>query len=272
MADEESDWYARYGDVNAVNEHQGGQNDAPDDKEAIDSDHAGEDAQERAVLGDSCPICLEDLLDPVMIRPCYHVYCLACLGKWVTNLSLHGARQLSCPLCKSVFDSVYADVVSETDYRVLRVDRTFGIKSTRQSRGDAETQRRSTIYRSQMRLVQVNGLQVDGEDWKQSVPKRVKVKGQYEAWVARELRVIVGVDVDLTVLMALIEHYLLQPSPMDCDGLVAELEAFLFDDAAIFVRELAYFVGSRLNIQAYDAVVTYGCAHGTTCSIEDCMN
>uniref|UniRef100_A0A061RNG7 RING-type E3 ubiquitin transferase n=1 Tax=Tetraselmis sp. GSL018 TaxID=582737 RepID=A0A061RNG7_9CHLO len=44
----------------------------------------------------SCPICLNDILDPkekAVVTPCFHVFCRSCLQRWLQQKNL-------CPLCK----------------------------------------------------------------------------------------------------------------------------------------------------------------------------
>lgn len=227
-------------------------------------------AADLAVLGDSCPICLQALAEPVMLVACYHVYCFECLSTWAHSLALHGVEPPTCPLCKAEFQDVYANVRSETDFEVFRfqgrrIDRSAGGRLE-----DAEKQqlrRRSLVYRRHMKLVKVAGADVEGRD---ALPKMVKVKGEYEQWMERELRACIGRDVDLTVLLAIIQcciNKIAQCGARKCyDELQQALEPFLYEDAAHFVRELAYFVGSRLNVQAYDAAVKYRCENAADCT------
>ncbi|CAH2058758.1 unnamed protein product [Thlaspi arvense] len=64
----------------------------------------GEKFAERAIfsalLGKSCPICLENLKDrrAAVITACKHGYCLACIRKW-------SGFKRTCPLCNTRFDS-----------------------------------------------------------------------------------------------------------------------------------------------------------------------
>ncbi|RLN63931.1 hypothetical protein BBP00_00003791 [Phytophthora kernoviae] len=94
-------------------------------------------------------------------------------------------------------------------------------------------------------------------------PKMLKVKGEYKTWLERELQACIGRDIDLTVLLSIIQccvNKIAQCGAKKCyEELQQALEPFLYEDAVHFVRELAYFLGSRLNLQAYDAAVKYRC-------------
>lgn len=244
-----------------------------------------EDAMELAVLGDTCPICLQGLLDSVMIQSCYHVYCFECLSTWVQSLALHGVDPPTCPLCKAQFETVFTNVVSEYEYEVFRFhgqQRRDASAITRQREQSAQRQqrlqRRSLVYRRRMRLAKVNGVSVlpltTAESGLEQLvvvqyPKLVKVQGEYAAWLQRELEACIGADIDLTVLVSLIQCCLDKTHRSDVAKGYRELEAalqpFLYEDAAVFVRELAFFLGSRLNMDAYDAVVEYCCSSCDEC-------
>jgi hypothetical protein len=228
-------------------------------------------AVDLAVLGDACPICLQTLAAPVMITACYHVYCFECLSTWAHSLALHGVERPTCPLCKAPFQDVYANVRSETDFEVFRFQgRRIQGRQTGAGDGEGERQRirrRSLVYRRHMRLVRVAGVDVKHTD---AFPTMHKLKGEYEAWLERELRACIGREIDLTVLLAIIQcclNKIVQCGAKKCyDELQQALTPFLYEDAKHFVRELAFFLGSRLNAQAYDAAVEYRCENAAECT------
>ncbi|KAL4177079.1 hypothetical protein KRP22_002015 [Phytophthora ramorum] len=230
-------------------------------------------AADLAVLGDACPICLQTLQDPVMLTVCYHVYCFECLSTWAHSLALHGVEPPTCPLCKAAFQDAYANVRSETDFEVFRFqgrhiqDQESRNRQRLSCDGNRQRlRRRSLVYRRRMRLVRVAGVDVNGE----SFPTMHKVKSEYEGWLERELRACIGRDIDLTVLLAIIHcclNKIDQCGAKKCyDELQQALTPFLYEDAKHFVRELAFFLGSRLNAQAYDAAVEYRCENAAECT------
>ncbi|RLN75026.1 hypothetical protein BBJ28_00018929 [Nothophytophthora sp. Chile5] len=243
----------------------------------LDASGADDDvvhAADLAVLGDSCPICLQTLADPVMLCTCYHVYCFECLSTWVHSLALHGVEPATCPLCKAAFQTVYANVRSETDFEVFRFHgRQAGdsdVRSQQREHSASHRQRlrrRSLVYRRHMRLVRVAGVDIAATE---SFPKMTKLKGEYEVWLERELQACIGRDIDLTVLLALIQCCLnktAQCGEKKCyEELQQALAPFLYEDATHFVRELAFFLTSRLNLQAYDAAIEYRCANAAECT------
>lgn len=42
----------------------------------------------------TCPICLQEVLDPVTLVSCHHYFCIECIVKWFQT-------KLACPLCKT---------------------------------------------------------------------------------------------------------------------------------------------------------------------------
>ncbi|POM59823.1 hypothetical protein PHPALM_31391 [Phytophthora palmivora] len=284
-AQDESDWAARGDDAVLTSSDaqdtvappasSSGQVDASTDEQDEDTR-----AADLAVLGDACPICLQTLEDPVMLTACYHVYCFECLSTWVHSLALHGVEPPTCPLCKAPFQDVYANVRSETDFEVFSFQgrqiqgperqRVSNDSNRQRDSSDSNRQRlrrRSLVYRRHMRLVRVAGKKVEDAH---VFPKMHKVKGEYEAWIERELRACIGRDIDLTVLLVIIQcclNKITQCGVKKCyDELQQALTPFLYEDAKHFVRELAYFLGSRLNVEAYDAAVEYRCENAAECT------
>ncbi|CAH0491691.1 unnamed protein product [Peronospora farinosa] len=206
---------------------------------SMDAQNEEDQAADLAVLGDTCPICLQRLKDSVMLTICYHVYCFECLSTWVSSLELHGVELATCPLCKASFETVYANVRSESDYEVIRFqgrrihDQEIRNKQGKNRQSDRQRlRRRSLVYRNKMRLVRVAGKEVKDLD---TFPKMHKVKGGCGA--------------------------------KKCyDELTQALMPFLYEDAKQFVRELASFLGSRLNVEAYDAAVEYRCENAADCT------
>ncbi|CAI5743383.1 unnamed protein product [Hyaloperonospora brassicae] len=235
-------------------------------------------AADFAVLGDTCPICLQTLEDPVMVKVCYHVYCFDCLSTWVHSMALHGVESATCPMCKASFQEVYANVRSESDYQVIgfrgkhmRGDRYRSGRRDQRGGTCQRIRRRSLVYRRHMRLVRVAGEEVADTH---AFPTMRKVQGEYESWLTSELKACIGRDVDLTVLLALIRcclNKVVQCGAKACyDELQQALLPFLYEDATHFVQELAYFLASRLNVEAYDAAVEYRCENAAECTNELC--
>ncbi|TDH73077.1 hypothetical protein CCR75_003708 [Bremia lactucae] len=231
-------------------------------------------AADLAVLGDTCSICLQMLEDPVMLTTCHHVYCFECLSTWSHSQALHGVEVPTCPLCKNSFQEVYANVRSEVDFELLRFQGRCIRDQTGRPRlkdhndcNQERLRRRSLVYRRHMRLARVANQPIIDSN---AFPRMHKVKGEYEVWMKRELRACIGRDVDVTVLIAIIEcclNKVSQCGPQHCySELQNALSPFLYDDASHFVRELAFFLGSRLNVDAYDDAVEYRCESASECS------
>lgn len=278
MADDEGEWASRYDresqpflaeDKNSAAQRQQHATDNPEGHRIGSAD----DHHQPAVLGDTCAICLHPLADPAMVRPCHHVYCFECITTWVQNLSLHGVATPTCPLCKTQFQTVYTDVQSEHDYTLFHFAGDDAQAQRQQIQQQHQSdQRRSIVYRRRMRLARIAGVSVSDD----FLPM-VKVKGEYEGWIKRELRACIGRDIDLTVLLVLINLWVDKMqgrrAKTEADGyqeLRATLEPFLHDDAELFVCELACFLGSRLNMDAYDEAVEYRCSDSSSCTAALC--
>lgn len=228
---------------------------------------------EPAVLGDTCPICLQTLEAPVMLRACFHVFCGACLRAWTASAALLGVRPPPCPLCKTRFDAAYANVRSETDFDVVYFDGRRASEEDRDTGARARRERRAIVYRRRLRLARVNGVDVDIDQ--SSYPAMVKMRGEFEPWLERELHACIGRDVDLTVLIAIVGCCLDKMPRFSARACYSELETalapFLYEDTELFVRELAAFLASRLNVEAYDDAVEYRCSSSSgECSAELC--
>lgn len=50
--------------------------------------------KEKCEHNNTCPICLQDALDPVTLVSCHHCFCIECIVKWFQT-------KLACPLCKT---------------------------------------------------------------------------------------------------------------------------------------------------------------------------
>lgn len=259
-----------------------------------DQEHEDDDAsssgrpaktEELAVLGDTCPICLQTLEAPVMLRACYHVFCDECLRTWVASAALMGVRPPPCPLCKARFDAAYANVRSETDYETVYFDgRSDTSRNSRSSNNRRHrtlltsrerVQKRELVYRQRLKLTIVNDVAIGDAQGSLVYPAMVKLRGEYEPWVERELHACIGRDVDLTVLLAIVRCCLDKMPRFGANSCYKELETalapFLYEDAALFVRELAFFLASRLNVDAYDDAVEYRCGNSATeCATELC--
>jgi hypothetical protein len=228
-----------------------------------------------AILGDKCPICLQQLEDPVMISKCYHVYCFNCLNIWAQSLALHGVKPPTCPLCKGSFRKVYADVRSETDYTIVRFDGKLDPEDIQRTREASlfrkqKLLRRSIIYRKKMRLSKINGAECPPTLF----PSIVKVKDEYQEWLERELHACIGEEIDLTLFLVLIDDIMKKSLDKLSDVVYTELETimepFLKTDTKIFIWEFSHFVGSRLNMQTYDAALQYDCTDPSQCMTLHC--
>lgn len=223
--------------------------------------------RELAVLGDTCAICLQALANAALVRACFHAFCLECLSAWVQTQALHGLERPTCPLCKARFDSALTNVASESDFDEVRF---HGRHTVRHSSTSEQLQRRSLVYRRRMRLVTLNGVYVASI----ALPVPLKLRGEYDAWLRRELEACIGTGLDLTVLVSLIQCCVDKVHRSDVARGYRELETalqpFLYDDATIFARELAFFLGSRFNMDAYDAVLEYSCSSSETCTTGQC--
>ncbi|XP_029191614.1 E3 ubiquitin-protein ligase RNFT1-like [Acropora muricata] len=69
--------------------------------------------QEIAEAGNSCPICQEELKDPIMLRACKHIFCEDCISLWFD-------RERTCPMCRAkvVADPTWRDG-STASYAIL---------------------------------------------------------------------------------------------------------------------------------------------------------
>ncbi|CAH3120095.1 unnamed protein product [Porites lobata] len=50
--------------------------------------------EEIVEAGNSCPICQEDLKDPIKLRACKHIFCEDCISLWFD-------RERTCPMCRA---------------------------------------------------------------------------------------------------------------------------------------------------------------------------
>jgi hypothetical protein len=50
--------------------------------------------KEKSDHNNTCPICLQEVLDPVTLVSCHHYFCIDCIVKWFQT-------KLACPLCKT---------------------------------------------------------------------------------------------------------------------------------------------------------------------------
>lgn len=279
-AQDEDDWAVRGDDAPVLIEHDHQDVVAPPASSAgqvgvsFDAQDDETRATDLAILGDNCPICLQTLENSVMLTVCYHVYCFECLNTWVHSLALHGVKFATCPLCKAPFQKVYANVRSESDFEIICFQgRRIQDQEAKNKLGTADQsdrqqlRRRSLVYRRKMRLVRVAGKEVNDLN---TFPEIHKVKGEYEAWLERELKACIGRDIDLTVLLAIIHCCLNKITQCGVERCYNELHQalmpFLYEDAKPFVRELAFFLSSRLNIEAYDVAVEYRCENAAECT------
>ncbi|XP_078362785.1 E3 ubiquitin-protein ligase RNFT1-like [Oculina patagonica] len=60
--------------------------------------------EEIVEAGNSCPICQEELKDPIMLRSCKHIFCEDCISLWFD-------RERTCPMCRAkvVADPTWRD-------------------------------------------------------------------------------------------------------------------------------------------------------------------
>ena len=85
---------------------------------------------------------------------------------------------------------------------------------------------------------------------------------QLQPWIERELRIVLGPDEELTLLMNVIRSLLDTHSLQHEQAKIgAELQDFLFDHTTRFVQELYLFSTTVWNLETYDEQVEYRCTH-----------
>ena len=76
------------------------------DEKIIDEKIIDENILEEVKIDDSCPICLEETIDPCKTE-CNHIICKSCIEAWFKK------KKDTCPLCRNVIESYH-----ENDERV----------------------------------------------------------------------------------------------------------------------------------------------------------
>ncbi|KAG9404756.1 hypothetical protein AC1031_004960 [Aphanomyces cochlioides] len=208
--------------------------------------------KEYTIVHGKCPVCLKSLDQGVLVKDCLHEFCFACISAWARHLALHRAP-VKCPICRLPFQYVLANLKSATDYDV--VDVLDG--STQAS---SEERKRRMTYRRRQEPVIPETTTMWGPVW--------KTNDQAKEWIDRELHVLLGDDTDTTLLLQIVFKFLDQARQFNTathetkrqktshpyESLREALDGFLFEDSALFVRELSKFMASRLNMVTYDKV------------------
>ncbi|XP_065863592.1 uncharacterized protein [Euphorbia lathyris] len=245
-----------------------------------------------AIRGKSCPICLKDLVDHrrvAVITGCLHSYCLRCIRKW-------SDLKRKCPLCNAAFDSLFYSIsfssrsflkeklpaLEEKGKSIVREDRFSSIVPQRMSRSkplpwrrtfgrpgsvpcdviaERKLQWRASVYKRGLQAVPSSARNCI----EQNVP-REKVLQRIEPWIRRELQAIledpdpsVIVHVASSLYIAMLEGTL-DVSPIQLSAeydFLAPLQPFLHKWTNLFWHELSCFAETSLNMETYDAVVTY---------------
>ncbi|KAF0689752.1 Aste57867_18820 [Aphanomyces stellatus] len=240
-----------------------------DNEEAVDAGRNDEDddtaEEEYTIVQGKCPICLKNLVRGVLVKGCLHEFCFHCISQWAHHLSSRHAPVM-CPICRTSFRDVLANLRSATDYDVVDV------LDASKSRENSSVRARFMVYRrrrSSPSFASTDSASSWLPIWKTNV--------QGKAWIDRELHVLLGDEADTSLLLHIIWTYLdkarqhdqeartrrqsaappsakrLKSAPLHpYDSLCGALGDFLDEDATLFVHEVSKFMGSRLNMATYD--------------------
>ncbi|CAH8376505.1 unnamed protein product [Eruca vesicaria subsp. sativa] len=249
-----------------------------------------------AVKGQSCPICLENLLThrrrAAVISSCNHGYCLPCIRKW-------SQVKRSCPLCNADFDSLLILNASSRRFRKLHLPllpehhtstynqpslprpRRVNSSSSSWRRSRALPWRRSfgrrgcvpdhviferkLLWRARLVFDVVTVSQVNEHT-------KVRIIERIEPWMRREFQAVLG-DPDPSIILhfasaLFIKRLERENTPqsghgggggivVEEDQVSSSLGIFLGDEEDIFWHELRCFAESSLTMETYDAVVEY---------------
>ncbi|RHY82151.1 hypothetical protein DYB35_006378 [Aphanomyces astaci] len=229
-------------------------------------------SEEYTIVQGKCPICLKQLTDGVLIKGCLHEFCFECILIWSKHVARRGALPLKCPVCRTPYEAVLANLRSAYDYDTVNV--LHAASSTSLPHGvNSARRKRCLVYRRRHTHELLSSL------WS---PIR-KTNDQAKMWIDRELHVLMGDDADTSLLLHIVftyvdiarQHQDNRPMPplkrartTSSDTalhpfvtLRDALRDFLHDDADLFVHEVAKFMASRLNMTAYDKNDNYsnGC-------------
>eukprot|EP01119_Soliformovum_irregulare_P016337 TRINITY_DN4707_c0_g1_i1.p1 TRINITY_DN4707_c0_g1~~TRINITY_DN4707_c0_g1_i1.p1 ORF type:complete len:308 (+),score=42.44 TRINITY_DN4707_c0_g1_i1:42-965(+) len=223
-------------------------------------------------IKDVCSICLGPYQQATMTDTCFHMFCFLCILQW----SQMGTNP-KCPLCKTSFDSLIHEVISDKEYK-----RTYLIEEPKQTGainlGSVYRQRwgrRSQEYsndakdtfgstgHSLRRGVYLRGLHAippsNSASEKLTVrsinQKKSKWEGRLRPWMTRELQAILQEeDVDMIVSLFLA---ILHKHAISSKEAVAQFGQWIFEHAETFCHELECFANSPLDMHSYDRSVRY---------------
>jgi hypothetical protein len=222
----ELEWFSREGEVSprtaALSSQEGPGN--PEDHHFIPTSITG-----------TCPICISEYSNPVMLTACMHSFCLKCIQYWITHLGLYG-KTPSCPLCKNPATEALQDITSPSQFQVIDL-----LVPAQQHRG------RHLVYSHDLRIEE-----------EPDHPTPYKTWAEMQPWLDRELSVVLGLTPDDPTL-ELVRHVVRPLWEEDAapDRWNALLGSFMFTKTDVFVREARCFGASRLNMSAYDGTVRY---------------
>jgi len=89
---------------------------------------------------DTCPICLEEGIDNMIITNCNHKYCETCIEELLNN------NKVECPLCRTIIK----EYSNETE-KVKIIIKTLNQRSENQNNSDIILIARNEIRRTQMK-------------------------------------------------------------------------------------------------------------------------
>jgi hypothetical protein len=194
-----------------------------------------------------CPVCLKELVNGVLVEECLHEFCETCIHKWVDHLRSREAA-VRCPICRRVFTRLFTNIRSEND---------FEIEDLEGPPLPLVIRRRGLVYRRQPYDLKA----INQHTW----PPILKTNAQGRDWIERELGIVLGTMTDVTLLAQIVYTFLntareennpkkRKRSQSSCGyhRMITALQDFLFDKTATFVVEVAKYMGSPLNMAAYD--------------------
>eukprot|EP00727_Mastigamoeba_balamuthi_P006566 m51a1_g253 hypothetical protein (264) ;mRNA; r:198743-199646 len=188
-----------------------------------------------------CPICLSPAEDPSLLDQCFHVYCFTCALMWSRI-----AR--ACPTCKRPFRSIIHNVRSDTVFDVFACD------------GSAPPARALTDDEALRAQVYDRGLALlPPPPQRRATSSGADAERRLRPWVERELRALLRAD-DVADVAGLVMGAAGAAAAHEAgSGPARDVVAGLLGAATAetFARELEGFVGSALDMRAYDAAVRY---------------
>ncbi|KAK6915537.1 Zinc finger, C3HC4 RING-type [Dillenia turbinata] len=230
----------------------------------------GEEGTERGassseVMSSPCPICLNPITQDAFLDPCFHKFCYNCILQWAKVVaSKHSCQpsSIKCPLCKmDSFSIIYGhDGISFQQHHINHINQE---PSTRAFFSRAHKFRLRCYYTEPGNLSETFNLSRYWKSHKYCQPSR-----WLQSWLKREIQSLVQEeDVDvivhhiLGVIDALCKRYeprhqgSLEKLRREFKNVVsAAARPFLTARTDRFVDEMELFMGSGLNIDAYDDV------------------